>query len=71
MQLPSVMPILVLALARSIWTMLAALAVRPDSLTVPAALASTVHMVTQRMQEYDVKVKIMMLFFVTEMYLVQ
>ena len=56
MQWPSAMPILVLALVQSIWTMLAALAVRPDSSTVPVALASIVHMVTQKMQEYDVKV---------------
>ena len=52
----SVMLILVLALAQSIWMMLAALAVRLDSLTVPEALMSTVDMDTQKMLEYDVKV---------------
>ena len=57
MQWPSAMPILVLVLVQSIWTMLAVLAVRPDSLTVPAALVFIVHMVTQKMQEYDAKVK--------------
>ena len=57
MQWPSAMPILVLVLVQSIWTMLAALAVRPDSLTVPVAPVSIVHMVTQKMQECDAKVK--------------
>jgi len=57
MQWPSAMLILVLVLVQSIWTMLAALAVRPDSLTVPVAPVSIVHMVTQKMQECDAKVK--------------
>ena len=48
--------ILVLVLAQSTWTMLAALAVRQDSLTALEALLSAVLVVTQRMQEYDVKV---------------
>ena len=52
----SVMPILVLALVQSTWTMLAALAVRLDSLTVPEVLLSTVDMATMRMLGYDVKV---------------
>jgi len=56
MQWPSVMLILVLALVQSIWMMLAALAVRLDSLTVPEALMSTADMATQKMLEYDVKV---------------
>ena len=56
MQWPSAMPILVLALVQSTWIMLAVLAVRPDSLTVPVALTSIVHMVTQKMQECDAKV---------------
>ena len=56
MQWPSVEPILVLAVVQSTWTMLAALAVRLDSLTVPEALLSTVDMATQRMLEYDAKV---------------
>ena len=47
----SVMPILVLALVQSTWTMLAALAVRLDSLTVPEVLLSTVDMAIQRMLE--------------------
>ena len=57
MQWPSAMPILVLELAKFTWTMLAALAVRPDSSTVLVALASIAHPVTQRMQEHDAKVK--------------
>ena len=56
MQLHSAMLILVLALAQSFWMMLAALAVRLGSLTVPEALMSTVDMATQKMLEYDVKV---------------
>ena len=54
---PLAMPILVLALVQSTWTMLAVLAMRPDSSTVPAAPGYIVYMVTQRMQEYDAKVK--------------
>ena len=57
MQWPSAMLILVLVLVQSIWTMLAALAVRPDSLTVPVAPVSIVHMVTQKTRECDAKVK--------------
>ena len=45
------MLILVLALVQSIWMMLAALAVRLGSLTVPEVLLSTVTEVTQRMLE--------------------
>ena len=45
-----------LVLAQSTWTMLAVLAVRTTSLTVLEALLSAVQMVTQKMQEYDVKV---------------
>ena len=52
----SLMPILVLALEQSTWTMLAALAVRQDSLTAHEALLLAAHPVTQRMQELDVKV---------------
>ena len=51
MQWPSVMLILALALVRSTWIMLGALAVRLDSLTVPEALLSTVTEATQRMLE--------------------
>ena len=58
----SVMPILVLALVQSTWTMLAALAVRLDSLTVPEVLLSTVDMATMRMLGYDVKVCRSLLF---------
>ena len=50
------MPILVLALAQSTWIMLAALAVRLTSLTALEALLSAVHMATQKMLEYGVKV---------------
>ena len=56
MQSLSVEPILVLALVQSTWTMLAVLAVRQDSLTALEARQSPVLVVTQRMQEYDVKV---------------
>ena len=56
MLLHSAMLILVLALAQSFWMMLAALAARLGSLTVPEALMSTVDMATQKMLEYDVKV---------------
>ena len=62
MQLLSAVPILVLALAQSTLTMLAVLAVRQDSLTALEAL-SAVHMATQRMLEYDVKVWRIMLYF--------
>ena len=62
MQLLSVGPILVLVLVQSTWTMLAALAVKTTSLTALEAL-SAVHMATQRMQEYDVKVWRIMLYF--------
>ena len=48
--------ILVLVLVQSTWTMLAVLAVRQDSLTALEALLSAVQVVTQRTQEYDVKV---------------
>ena len=48
------MPILVLALAQSTWTMLAVLAVRTTSLTALGALLSAAP--TQKMLEYDVKV---------------
>ena len=51
MQLHSAMHILVLALVQSTWTMLAALAVRLDSLTVPEVLLSTVTEATQKMLE--------------------
>ena len=50
------MPILVLALVQSTWTMLAVLAVRPTSVTALEALLSVVLVVTQRMLECDVKV---------------
>ena len=56
MQSLSVEPILVLVLVQSTWTMLAVLVVRQDSLTALEALLSAVQMVTQKMQEYDVKV---------------
>ena len=56
MQWLLVMPILVLALGQSTWMMLAALAVRPTLLTALGALLSVVLVVTQKMQEYDVKV---------------
>ena len=56
MQSLSVELILVLVLAQSTWTMLAVLAVRQDSLTALEARQSPVLVVTQRMQEYDVKV---------------
>ena len=56
MQWLSVEHILVLALAQSTWTMLAALAVRPTLLPAPEALLSTVDMATQKMLEYGVKV---------------
>ena len=62
MQLLSAVPILVLALAQSTLTMLAVLAVKQDSLTALEAL-SAVHMATQRMLEYDVKVWRIMLYF--------
>ena len=51
MQWPSVMLILVLALAQSTLMMLAAQAVRPTSLTALEALWSTVDMATQKMLE--------------------
>ena len=57
MQLHSAMLVLVLALEQSTWMMLAALAVRPDSLTVPEALLSTVDMATPKMLGYGVKVR--------------
>lgn len=47
---------LVLALARSTWVMLAVLVVRPTCLTALIVLPLTVLVVTQRVQEYDVKV---------------
>ena len=50
------MPILVLVLVQSTWTMLAVLAGRQDSLTAHEALLLAAHLVTQRMQELDVKV---------------
>ena len=56
MQLHLAMLVLVLAVVQSTWTMLAALAVRLDSLTVPEALLSTVTEATQKMLEFDVKV---------------
>ena len=56
MQSLSVELILVLALVQSTWTMLAVLVVRQDSLTALEALPSPVLVVTQKMQEYDVKV---------------
>ena len=56
MQWPLVMPILVLALVQSTWTMLGVLAVRPTSSIAPVALLLAVTMATQRMLEYDVKV---------------
>ena len=46
----------VLVLAQSTWTVLAALVVRPTSLTAPEALLSAVLVVTKKMQECDVKV---------------
>ena len=49
-------PILVLELVQSTWTMLAALAVRTVLSTVLVALLSTADMATQKMLEYDVKV---------------
>ena len=52
----SLMPILVLVLVQSTWTMLAVLAGRQDSLTAHEALLLAAHLVTQRMQELDVKV---------------
>ena len=52
MQLPSVMPILVLAVAQFICTLLAALAEKPTLLTaLKFALMSTVCKVTQKMLE--------------------
>jgi len=45
------MLVLVLAVVQSTWTMLAALAMRLDLLTVPGVLLSTVTEVTQRMLE--------------------
>ena len=56
MQYLSIELILVLALVQSTWTMLAVLVVRQDSLTALEALPSPVLVVTQKMQEYDVKV---------------
>ena len=56
MQYLSIELILVLALVQSTWTMLAVLVVRQDSLTALEARQSPVLVVTQRMQEYDVKV---------------
>ena len=56
MQWLSAMLILVLELAQSTWTMLAALEVRPTLLPAPEALLSTVTEATQRMLEWDVKV---------------
>ena len=56
MQYLSIELILVLALVQSTWTMLAVLVVRQDSLTALEARQSAVLVVTQRMQEYDVKV---------------
>ena len=56
MQWRLVMPILVLALGQFTWMVLAALAVRTISLTALGALLSAVLVVTQKMQEYDVKV---------------
>ena len=47
---------LVLALAQSTWVMLAVLVVRPTWLTAPIVLPLTVLVVTQKVQEYDVKV---------------
>jgi len=47
----------VVALVQSTWTMLAVLAVRQDSLTAPEARQSPVLVVTQKMLEYDVKVR--------------
>ena len=49
MQLPSVMPILVLALVQYTWMKLAALEVRPNLLIVLESIVSTVDMGTQRM----------------------
>ena len=57
MRLHLVMHILVLALAQSTWMMLAALAVRSTSLTVPEVLLSAVIEVTQKMQEWGVNVR--------------
>ena len=47
---------LVLALAPSFWTMLAAVAMKPSLLTALGALLSGAIKATQRMLEYDVKV---------------
>ena len=54
---PLVVHILELDLAQFTLMVLAVLEVRTLSLTVPGALQSTVDMPTQRMLEYDVKVK--------------
>ena len=51
MQWLLVVPILVLALVQSTLMKLAALAVKPTSLTAPEALLSTVTEVTQKMLE--------------------
>ena len=57
MQLPSVMPILVLGLAQYTSMLLAALAERLTLLTaLKLVLVSTACVATQRMLEYDVKV---------------
>ena len=56
MQWLSVVLILVLGLVQSTWTMLAALAVRLDSSTVPEPPVSIVIEATWRMLECDVKV---------------
>ena len=55
-QWPLVMHILDVELVESTWMVLAALAMKPTSLTVLVALLSAVLVATQRMLEYDVKV---------------
>ena len=50
-QWPSAMLILVLALVQFTWMVLAVLAVRPTSLTVPVVLLSAAHMAIPRMLE--------------------
>ena len=57
MQLPLVMPILVLVWVQSTWMKLVALDMKANLLTAPIALQFNVGEVTERMLEYDVKVR--------------
>ena len=71
------MPVLVLVWAVYTWMKLPVLAMRPNLLTVPEALLSTVTMATEKMLEYDVKVRqkdifmVVLSSYISSIYVVQ